>query len=113
MSTDPFHPSRSFDSITSDEMQGTIETAYADRALHFFRERPETAARLAVVRLIGEREKQVAFLKELPVERVEVEREVSPEEEAAADAVVRARRGEDEPGREPGPAPRPIERGRG
>ena len=108
--SDPFHPSQSFDSIP--DLEGVIETAYADRARHFFRERPEVAARVAGVRLVGERPGQVAFLKALPVARIETARTVTVEEEAAADNVVRSRRGDDDPGATRGPAPKQIERTR-
>jgi hypothetical protein len=109
---DPFDPSLSFDQV-EDVLPDVIVTAYADRAAHFFEERPDQATgRVVVLKELPEAEedRQMAFLKRLTVDRIEAARPPSAAREAAIDEIVRARRGEDLPGAIRGAPPRKIER---
>lgn len=91
--SDPFAPSRSFDAIAAD-LPLDIETEHADRAAQFFSERPHLAAgrtvTLAAIADPGEEDRQLVFLKELPVDSIATVNDIPPEREAAVDAIVEA-----------------------
>lgn len=94
--TDPLHPSRSFAEIIAAGLPADIETAHCDRLAHLLSDRPALATgrsvTLAEVDGDEELERQLGFLKALPVDAVATRQVVPDDMRQRADAIVVERR---------------------